>query len=217
MLFVEDDSLIRQNYKEYLLKHFDNVYEASNGMEGLELFDKYPIDFILADIEMSKMNGLLMIKKIRETNRDIPIVILTAYDSKEYLLNAVKLNLTDYLIKPVQYNQFVETIKNISLTLKNENLDKIELIDNYIWDITEEKLYKEFEEISLTKNEKLFFKFFCTKTIKNFTLEEVSIVIYPLEEMNENKVRMLLKRIRGKTHKELIQNDYNLGFYFNIT
>ena len=217
MLFVEDDELLRQNYTEYLLKHFDNVYEASNGTEGLEVFKEQNIDFILADVEMPKMNGLLMIKEIRKIDKQVPIVILTAYDSREYLLNAIKLNLYDYLVKPVHYHKFVELIKTISLNLKGEkNSDEIVMVDDYIWNSKEEKLFSNTEEISLTKNERLFFKFFCNKSIKNFSIEDISTVVYPLEEINENKVRMLIKRIRAKTHRELIENDYNLGFNFRL-
>lgn len=218
MLFVEDDVFFRDNYIEYLKRYFDNVYEASTAEEALLIYKANKIDFILADIEMNKMNGIEMIKKIRENDLDTLIVVLSAYDKKEYLLSAIKLNLTDYLIKPVKYNDFIKLIQDISQKLKKSisNSNNIKLVDSISWDVDKEKLYKDSSEIVLTKSEKLFFKLFCKKTVASFTKDQIFEEIYPLEEFNENKIRLLIKRIRAKTLKDIIINQYGQGYIFNF-
>lgn len=65
ILYVEDDELIRENTQEILERKCDNVVSAENGLEGLKLYEEIEPDIIITDIQMPKMDGLSMIKKIK--------------------------------------------------------------------------------------------------------------------------------------------------------
>ena len=215
MLFVEDDELIRNNYVEYLKIYFKEVFEASSSEEGLEIFNQEKIDFILSDIEMENINGIEMIKHIRQRDDKIPIVILSAYDSKEYLKQSIKLNLTEYLVKPIKYEHFRKIIEDIVSLLKKEHSKEENLYDDYIWSHKENKLLKNNKEIKLTKTEIEFFNCFCKKE-RYFSLEEVYDILFPIENFNENKIRMIIKRIRSKTNTQIIINNFNQYYTFNF-
>ncbi len=64
---------------------FAEIYEASDGVEALDIYKSNKIDMIMTDIEMPNMNGLSLCKEIRITDKKIPIIITTAYTSTEYL------------------------------------------------------------------------------------------------------------------------------------
>lgn len=213
MIFLEDDLIIRSNYVDYLKKNFENVYEASDGIEALNIYKSKEIDFILADIKMQGINGIDFIKEVRKSNKEIKIVIMSAYDNKDYLMEAIKLNLLDYLVKPVSRLSFQNIITNVLNELKNKEM--VFLKNNYIWDKRNKKLFFEKEEIILTKNELLLFEEFCKNDEKIFTFVEISNLIYPTEEYNINKIRMLIKRLRKKlNYTNTLENIHNIGYCF---
>lgn len=216
MIFLEDDLIIRSNYVDYLKKNFENVYEASDGIEALNIYKSKEIDFILADIEMQGINGIDFIKEVRKSNKEIKIVIMSAYDNKDYLMEAIKLNLLDYLVKPVSRLSFQNIISNVLNELKNKEI--VFLKNNYIWDKRNKKLFFEKEEIILTKNELLLFEEFCNDNERVFTFIEISNLIYPTEEYNINKIRMLIKRLRKKlNYTNTLENVHNIGYCFKKT
>ncbi len=88
---------------------------ASNGREGFELFEKADPDIIITDIEMPVMNGLDLIEKIRLKNEDIPVIILSCYESFSYAQRAIRLNVRDYLIKDfLDPGVLYTTLKSVS-------------------------------------------------------------------------------------------------------
>ena len=215
MLFLEDDLIIRSNYINYLKKNFKNVYEASSAIEAIDIYKVKSIDFILADIEMQGINGIDFIKEIRNSNKEIKIIIMSAYDSKNYLMESIKLNLLDYLVKPVTRESFQNTILNVIQELRNK--ERIFLKNNYIWDKKNKKLFLGNDEVILTKNEMILFNEFCCQNERIFTFEEVSELIYPAEEYNINKIRMLIKRLKKKfNYENNLENIHNIGYRFKL-
>jgi DNA-binding response OmpR family regulator len=213
MIFLEDDLTIRSNYIDYLKKFFKNVYEASNAIEAIDIYKTKNIDFILADIEMQGINGIEFIKEIRSSNKEIKIIIMSAYDTKNYLMESIKLNLLDYLVKPVSREFFQNAILNAIQELKNK--ERIFLKNNYMWDKKKKKLFFDNEEIILTKNEMILFNKFCSQNEIIFTFEEVSELIYPFDDYNINKIRMLIKRLKKKlNYSDTLSNVHNIGYKF---
>ncbi len=125
VLYAEDESIIQEGIKETLTLFGINVICAQNGQEGLELFKEYneKIDLILTDIKMPKLDGLGMIEKIREINRDIPIIITTAHQETSYLMQSIELNIDAYVLKPINIYKLEETlIKAIEPSILKQKL-----------------------------------------------------------------------------------------------
>jgi len=89
VLLVEDEQNIAVLLKSALGDNFRSFTVANDGVEGLELFEKISPDIIITDIMMPRSSGLDMSKKIREQNKDIPIIILSAHSEKEKLFGAI--------------------------------------------------------------------------------------------------------------------------------
>ena len=118
LLYVEDNEYARESMMNVLEEFFGDVIIACDGQEGLEGFENNKIDLIITDINMPRLNGLEMIKEIRKTDTDVPILILSAYNESSFFLDSIKLGVDGYLLKPIVISQFMEILKKVTQKLK---------------------------------------------------------------------------------------------------
>ena len=118
ILYVEDEADIRVNMVPFFEELFKQVFVAVDGLDGLEIFHSNSIDFIISDIQMPNMDGLDMLQAIREYySKDIPIIIMTAFAEQSFFIRSIDLKVDKYLIKPIQKNQTLEALYDISKLL----------------------------------------------------------------------------------------------------
>ena len=112
ILYVEDEVNVREFTKKVLVSLLKNVYVASNGEDGLKIFEenKNEIDLIITDINMPKMDGLSMSYSIKKMNNDIPIIITSAYNDTDFLKKSIEIGISTYAIKPIDLYQLIESI-----------------------------------------------------------------------------------------------------------
>lgn len=123
ILFVEDDAGIREELASFLERYAqEGFYMGRDGEEGLALFHRHQPDIVISDIKMPKMTGIEMVKKIRETDPDIPVVFTTAHSDSAYFLEAIELQVDGYLLKPIELKQLRRKIRKIAkeLALRRE-------------------------------------------------------------------------------------------------
>ena len=111
ILCVEDIKEARNLLSIYLRRQGAKVIEAENGKQGLEYYQRYRPDVIISDIHMPEMDGVTMVKAIRELNADTPIIFLSAHSDIELLQEAITLNATQYVIKPVNFEKLQQALK----------------------------------------------------------------------------------------------------------
>ena len=195
LLYVEDDENTREELEYFLQNKVKNLYVAKNGQEGFDLFEKHQPDLIITDIQMPVMTGTKMIKLIKQINSTIPIVIITAFNDTDYLFEAIKLNVTNYLTKPLNLFALSEVLANIAknINLENENKEIYNSLKQYK-DIVDERsiisktdingiityINEPFEKISGYKKEELLGK-------------PHSIITHPA--INKNIFKKMWKRI----------------------
>jgi PAS domain S-box-containing protein len=113
LLYVEDNRDARDMTLFILEDFFDNIVVAEDGQEAYEKYLNSDIDIIITDINMPKMNGLELSKKIREKDEQIPIVILSAHNEDSFFLDSIAYGINGYLLKPIDLDQFSAVIFNI--------------------------------------------------------------------------------------------------------
>jgi putative nucleotidyltransferase with HDIG domain len=118
VLYVEDDLEIQKIMHEYLKKFFLHVSVANDGLEGLKFYKKETFDIVITDLSMPNMNGLDMIEKIREINKEQIILITTAHTSSEYMSRAIKYGVDGYIIKPFDFFQLNGELFKIAEKIK---------------------------------------------------------------------------------------------------
>lgn len=126
ILYVEDDSVMRTELSSLLTNFFAQVFCASNGSEGLEIFKKNQkkIDLIISDINMPIMSGIEMIKQVREFDKEVGVIFSTAYSDKEFLIDSIKLNVLNYAVKPIDIRALLESIKEFAENLSAKKIIK---------------------------------------------------------------------------------------------
>ena len=138
LLLVEDDDRIMEKFSRLLSIYVNKIYHVSNGKKALALFKKHRPSFIITDIEMPDMDGLEFVEILRKENENIPVIITSAYSNKEYLLTSIKLQLIDYLIKPINYNDLMVGLEKVAKSLRKSRLSNIiEIKNGVIYNPTE--------------------------------------------------------------------------------
>lgn len=123
VVVIEDEILIREGLCKLLHKMFPEIVvsgTAGNGQEGLVCIERYEPDLIITDIRMPVMDGLEMISRMQESGFFPKIIVLTAYSEFSYAQQAVKMGVSDYIIKPVVVQEFVQTIRKVQNLCEQE-------------------------------------------------------------------------------------------------
>jgi DNA-binding NtrC family response regulator len=121
VLIIDDQNLIRNSLKVALEKEGYGVYTSETGEEGLRLIKKHSVDLVLLDIRLSDINGIEVLKKIRETDAETIVIMMTGYGTVESAVTAMKLGAFDYINKPFKSRNITTIIK---LALETQRLKR---------------------------------------------------------------------------------------------
>lgn len=213
VLYVEDDPDVRTQTLKMLGLYFREVVGASNGEEGLAYFQQQAFDFIFTDINMAKMDGLAMIQEIRKLDTNIPIVVFSAYDNKEYLLATIKYGVDGYILKPFQFQDIVEILAKILKKAHSVAVHhNMAFIEGYYWERSTKCLCCGQEEIKLTKHESALFDLLTTSKQRVFASDDIEIAVFDDDICDNKRVRNLLSRLHQKLGCDLIQSIYGQGY-----
>jgi DNA-binding response OmpR family regulator len=218
VLYVEDDEIARENGIEYLENYFDTIYDASNGLEALALYDKHKPDIIITDIEMPKINGLEFVQRIREHDNTTQIIITTAYSHKEYLFRAIELKLIKYLIKPINEKEFDEAIticiENISKTEDFSNI--VTISDNTIFDTYNKTLVKNGKIMRLRTKELDLLSLLINNKTRFVTYQEMENEIWIESVMTKDALKTVIKNLKAKLPHDSISNLSGTGYKIEL-
>ena len=150
VLYVEDNESLRANAERLLLKFFHMVTVAEDGEEGLEEFKKHNYPIVITDIKMPKMDGIALTKQIKKIAPRTHVIVMSAFDDKEYLLELIEYGIFKFLKKPVNLEALTSILYATVLKIKEDNATKIINNEESTQDtITEVKKDENLENISL--------------------------------------------------------------------
>ena len=130
ILLVDDEQYIRQSIIELVQwekKGFYILGEASNGEEALELMEKNVPDILITDIRMPVMDGIELSRRIREKHPSVKIVFLSGHDDFDYAVSGIKLNIIEYLLKPISINDLELMLEQVHEVLDDEKREANDL------------------------------------------------------------------------------------------
>ena len=219
LLYVEDDQVVRENFTEILETYFDRVITTDNGNEAIELYEKNSIDVAILDISIPGMNGLNVAAKIRESDDETILLIISAHSDKDKLLKAINLGLFGYLVKPVTHKQLDESLQKILQSIPKSSL--LDLSKNYFWDLKNSQLFYKDEDIKLTKNETKIIQVLIENRNKYLTACDIQESVLNQKDSSDttcNNIVQLISRLRKKifkhfnTEEYFIENCYGTGY-----
>ena len=124
-IVVDDEEMIRKGICSVIpwgkLK-IDTFKMASSGIEALKIMENETFDIMITDICMTEMDGLSLVEKINVLNPKLKIIVLTGYDNFEYAKKCCKMQVEDYLLKPVDEIELENTIEKLVMDLENEKI-----------------------------------------------------------------------------------------------
>lgn len=124
ILYVEDERILRETVLPMLRDLFREIYIASNGVEGLRLYRRLKPDIVITDIMMPEMDGLTMAEEIRTLDPEVPIIVLSAFNSSENLMRAVNLGVDGFVQKSFSLDDILKPLsKHARLQLQKKELE----------------------------------------------------------------------------------------------
>lgn len=207
LLVVEDEYYIRELIKKNLQSNGYEVIEAENGEQGYEIFENNHIDLIISDIMMPKVDGVTFVKRVRNMNKELPIIMLTALDTFTDKEKGFTSGADDYIVKPVDMKELQLRIKALLRRYKIVSESKFTHKDVLLNHQTMECIINN-QNIDLTTKEfQLLYKL-TTSNGRIFTREQLMNEIWGYDsESYERTVDTHIKRLREKVksdHLELI-------------
>ncbi|MEN8229897.1 MAG: sigma-54 dependent transcriptional regulator, partial [Bacteroidota bacterium] len=124
ILVIDDEKLIRWSFEKNLGSKGHKIFTAETGEEGLKIFDNYFPDLVFVDNHLPGMKGLDIITKIKEISEDTIIVFMTAYETVDVAIEAMKKGAFEYIRKPFSFEEIYVIVDNIleKINIKNELL-----------------------------------------------------------------------------------------------
>lgn len=122
LLYVEDEPSSREQVGTIFKLFFTSMTVAQDGEEGWEYYQNGTFDLVVTDINMPRMNGIELTQKIKNLNPMQKVVIVSAHDSGEYLFAAIRAGVDDFILKPVEMNQFEMVINKVITEILNAKL-----------------------------------------------------------------------------------------------
>ncbi len=214
VLYVEDDVEVRQYMTEFLKHYCKVLYTSDNAENALALYKAHQPDILLLDINLPGMSGIDLAVLIRKTDPFTRIVMSTAYTDKEFMLKAVELGLTRYLVKPVTSEDIFKAFHKcmdelIELAPKYSEVD---LGEGFVYNKRLKILLREGVVIELRKKEMDILEFFIEHPDEVLSYSMLEMNIWSDKVMTSDAIRSQIKNLRRKSHPEILKNVSGVGY-----
>jgi DNA-binding response OmpR family regulator len=217
ILYIEDEDNIRKELTATLQLLCKEVFSFSSAEQGLDFFSKTKPDMILSDISLGELSGLEFAKKIRELDKKIPIILLSAHTDTSFLLQAAKLKLVDYLTKPISFNELQQSL---FLALEEVQVSEkrfVNISSTMKYDILHKVLYENDTAKKLSSSETHLLDFLIKNKNRTITIEEIKNFIWDDPYyVTETAFKSLLHKLRNKVGKNSIKNVSGVGYYIIV-
>ncbi len=216
VLYVEDDPAIRLLVRLILEKNVETVYIAQNGQVGLDLYKQHTPDVVISDVAMPVMDGMKMARLIKTVNPKATIIITTAHDRTDFLLEAIDIGIDQYLVKPVQQTKLLATLERCAtnvllekqVTHQNELIHKLSSAVEQSSSMT--LILNTREEIEYCNQRFCEVTGYTTEDVMGRTITSLLIEDSFIEHVRQNFVAAL----EGQSLDEEIQNKKKNGTLF---
>ena len=214
ILYIEDNAQAREHYARAFRTLFKPLYIAEDAEEGFALYEAHHPDILLVDIELPGESGLSLIERIRESDKETIIIILSAFSQQAQLLKAVELGLHKYLIKPVNSKEFLSVLKESKEMIKmKKDEEAVMLCGQLKWQSSKQLLHENQDKISLSKHENRLISLLASNPKEVHTLWDIAAFVWDgEEEPSQQAIKNLINRLRKKVSVDFIRNIYGEGY-----
>lgn len=217
ILYVEDEAEIRNSVTKTLKLICKDIVDVDTMQTAKDKYHEGGIDIIITDIELQGESGIEFAKYIRSIDKTTPIIIISAYTEKEYLLNAITLHLVDYLVKPIDFDDILTTLKNSAKVILENGNFLLEFNNGTQYDILKNTIIStKGVKSTLTNLEKRLLKILIKNKNRTVPTEEIKFYVWEDEYPSESALKSLLNKIRTKIGKDSIENISGVGYNLKL-
>lgn len=220
VLVVEDYLVLQKSLEKIFMHLFSEVNVASDGKEALELYKQKKsqnrnYNIVFSDIAMPNMNGVELTKEIKNIDKNQPIIIFSAHQDSEFLLELINLEVRRFILKPISLKELLE---EVHLTCKNiydeKNLSNIIVLHkNVTYHLKERELYVDNESISISPLERLTLELFLSRINQTFSKQDIVNYLYENGlDVDFGNIRKMVYKLRKKLSNNLIENIHSVGY-----
>ena len=216
VLICDDEALIRNVIKEYLLLENIEVLEAKNGLEAVDIVKKNDVDLVIMDIMMPKMDGYQAVREIKKI-KDVPFIMLSARGEEFDKLVGFDMGIDDYVTKPFSPKELIARIK--AVTKRTKNQEAIYKYETLVLDDLAHEVSIDGKAVVLTPKEYDLLKYFMQN--KNIALSRDTILsniwgydFYGNERTVDTHVKTLRNNL-GK-YRDVIKTVRGMGYKFDV-
>lgn len=188
------------------------TFIAKNIKEAFKILSENKIDLIISDVHLKNENGLDFIEEFRKSDNETPILIISGYKDEELLFRAMTLNLSGYLIKPINFKTLVDSLEKCVEKIKFNNKPIIDLKDDFKYDKELKKVIQGNVVYELNKKEILFFEMICENKKRVLTKDMFAKFVYEDEFMSDSALNNFILRIRKRFGKNFLHTIPDIGY-----
>lgn len=223
LLYVEDDKILRDKTAIIFKNLFKHVDVAKDGLDGLSLYKDYYennanfYDIVVSDIQMPLLDGIALSKEIFKLNKMQKILIVSAYNDQEYLIDLINIGVEGFMQKPLSSQELLEILYKVCNSFKNDEI--IILNEGFKYNISKSTLFSNNTKIELSVMELKLLHLLINNPTQSFSAVEIFNHLYyekPDKEFSTDSIKSLVKRLRKKIPQDFISNTQELGYSINI-
>ncbi len=198
ILYLEDDVNLLEHTKDVLEDFVYKIYAVKTSNEALEVLLNKKIDVLISDILLENENGIDFLKRVKSKHINVPTILTTAHTDTKYLLDAIKLKVENYIVKPININELLDTLYDILLPINQEkeikrNTNVIKIISA----ITDSKQVDIIKYIMNNLNKENCFNASYSEIMDEISISKPTLIKLFKELANKN----ILIKVQHKTYR----------------
>jgi len=216
ILIVEDEQKMAKLLKKGLEEENHSVMLAHDGIEGFDISQTYPFDVVILDVMLPGMTGFEILRRLRQAENHVPILMLTARDAVSDIVKGLNLGADDYLTKPFAFHELLARLQAVSRRGPVERLPKLKIADLVLDSVTH-TVCRAGEQIHLTKTEYLLLEFMMRHSGRVLSRNAIVEAIWGFDSEIENNtldafLRLLRKKVDSEHAVKLIHTIRGFGY-----
>jgi len=217
ILIIEDDFMIAESTETLLKLHQFDVHWVNNGIEGLKQLQQQVYDIVLLDLGLPMMDGMLVLKNIRQKFPNLPVLIISARDQLQNRVDGLNQGADDYLIKPYEFDELLARIHALIRRrgLKNTGIDTNKKLSHSGLELDLEQHIALFngQAIELSNREWSILMAMLNHPNKIFSKNDLEDKLYDFDsDVSSNTVEVYIHHLRAKLGKDFIRTIRGLGY-----
>ncbi len=212
ILLLEDEAMLRSSIKEFLEALGGEVDDFYDGGEAFAALQKKAYDALVVDVNVPTLNGYALLEEVRQKDKNLPIVFITAMTDIEDITKAYNLGCSDYLKKPFKLEELWLRINQIFKLMEGKNANIVILSPKYRYDKKHKILYYENKEQALSRKHLHIIDLLASNMNFVFNFDSFRSRVWERDDIDDATIRTEINRLRKLLKEELIINAKGLGY-----